>query len=193
MTEEDLEIIYILLNEAMPGYLKIGRTKDLVARVAALSNSTALPLPFTCAYAAKVADAAFVEQQLHIAFAPHRVSPKREFFRLPLESAIAAIRMVSFETVVSDVSLIAKVSRSSIRAYESVSEESAQQVISKEEALEDLRKILQNQGSIASQEELSRRWRRPKSTVSDWMCSWENIGAIPVRQTTGRCKLISAA
>ena len=39
-------IVYILTNEAMPGYVKIGRTDgDLAGRVRQL-NSTGVPLPF---------------------------------------------------------------------------------------------------------------------------------------------------
>ena len=112
MTEDDLEIIYILTNAAMPGFIKIGRTRDLTARINSLSNTTSLPLPFSCAYAAKVSDAAFVEQQLHITFAAHRVTHRREFFTVPLASAVAAIRMVSVVTVVPSCEVPSKLPQS---------------------------------------------------------------------------------
>ena len=177
----------------MPGFLKIGRTKDLASRISSLSNTTALPLPFTCSYAAKVADAAFVEQQIHLVFATHRVSNKREFFTVPLASAIAAIRMVSVQTVIRDQTVEAKVSKASAAAYESVEDVSGPLVLSKEEALEDLKALLGSGMSIASQEELARRWKRSSSTVSEWITGWETIGVIPARRATGRCKQITIA
>lgn len=49
------EIIYVLTNEAMPGYVKIGKTtNNLEQRVRDLSASTSVPLPFTVFYACKV-------------------------------------------------------------------------------------------------------------------------------------------
>ena len=44
------EIIYILINEAMPGYVKIGRTTDLNQRLRSLYR-TQVPLPFEVFYA----------------------------------------------------------------------------------------------------------------------------------------------
>ncbi|EKD33224.1 MAG: hypothetical protein ACD_76C00068G0021 [uncultured bacterium] len=53
------EIIYILINEAMPGYVKIGRTTNLEQRIRSL-DTTSVPLPFECFYACTVKDAVFV-------------------------------------------------------------------------------------------------------------------------------------
>lgn len=40
------EIVYVLSNEAMPGYVKVGRTTtSLEQRVRELSRSTSVPLP----------------------------------------------------------------------------------------------------------------------------------------------------
>jgi len=50
------EIIYVLVNESMPGYVKIGMTTNLEQRIRSLDN-TSTPLPFECFYAATVADA----------------------------------------------------------------------------------------------------------------------------------------
>jgi hypothetical protein len=55
-------IIYILTNEAMPGYIKIGKTGDLGTRVKDLSRATGVPLPFEVFYAAEVDDVDFVER-----------------------------------------------------------------------------------------------------------------------------------
>ena len=61
------EIIYILINEAMPGYVKIGKTNNLEQRIRSL-DTTGVPLPFECFYACTVTDSAFVERQLHDSF-----------------------------------------------------------------------------------------------------------------------------
>jgi hypothetical protein len=97
-----LQIVYILTNPSMPGIVKIGRTGNLEARVAALSCGTSIPEPFEVAYAATVDNAPFVERALHAAFAMHRM-PGKEFFRLPVASAIAALSLAEVEQVVMEV------------------------------------------------------------------------------------------
>jgi len=93
------EIIYILINESMPGYVKIGKTTtDLERRVREL-DTTSVPLPFECFYACTVKDAAFVERQLHATFLGHRVRSSREFFEIPPESAVAALKLAEIENV----------------------------------------------------------------------------------------------
>ena len=92
------EIIYILINEAMPGYVKIGRTTDLEQRIRTLDN-TSMPLPFECYYACTVKDSQFVEKQLHDAFLDHRVRSSREFFEISPERALAALKLAEIEDV----------------------------------------------------------------------------------------------
>ncbi len=58
-----VEIVYVLINAAMPGYVKIGRTSNVAQRLSNL-DWTNIPVPFECFYAARVADARFVEGQL---------------------------------------------------------------------------------------------------------------------------------
>jgi hypothetical protein len=92
------EIVYILINEAMPGYTKIGRTSNLEQRLRSLDNTTA-PLPFECFHAATVPDATFVERQLFEAFGEHRVRSNREYFRVSPERVAAALRLAQIEDV----------------------------------------------------------------------------------------------
>jgi len=92
------EIIYILINEAMPGYVKIGKTNNLEQRIRSLDN-TSVPLPFECFYACTVKDSAFVEQQLHDAFLDHRVRTSREFFEISPERAVAALKLAAIENI----------------------------------------------------------------------------------------------
>jgi hypothetical protein len=92
------EIVYVLINEAMAGYVKIGKTADLERRIRDLDN-TAVPLPFECFYAARVANSNFVEKQLHDAFADHRVRSNREFFEIAPERVMAALKLAQIEDV----------------------------------------------------------------------------------------------
>jgi hypothetical protein len=92
------EIIYILINESMPGYVKIGRTTNLEQRIRSL-DTTGVPLPFECFYACTVNDSTFVEKQLHDAFLDHRVRSSREFFEISPERALAALKLAEVENV----------------------------------------------------------------------------------------------
>jgi len=101
------EIIYILINEAMPGYVKIGKTStSLEQRVKELSSSTSVPLPFTCFYACIVNNASFVEHQLHDAFDNNRVNPKREFFQISPERIVSALKLAEIEDITPKKDLI---------------------------------------------------------------------------------------
>ena len=93
-------IVYVLTNPAMPGLVKIGKTSraDVAARLSEL-YSTGVPVPFECAYAAKVTDEGQVERAFHRAFGPYRVNPKREFFTIEAEQAIALLELMALENV----------------------------------------------------------------------------------------------
>lgn len=87
-------IVYVLNNKGMPGLLNIGRTdqEDHNQRISEL-YTTGVPFPFECVMAVEVTDnqqAKQLEEALHSAFEPHRVNPKREFFRIG-ESHVLAI------------------------------------------------------------------------------------------------------
>lgn len=95
-----MEIVYVLTNEAMPGYVKIGRTTTSVEqRIRELNASTSVPLPFTAFYACTVKDAVFVERQLHDAFDSNRVNPRREFFSIAPERVVAALKLAEIENL----------------------------------------------------------------------------------------------
>lgn len=98
MAGEKEGIVYVLINEAMPGYVKIGRTSNLAQRLTAL-DWTNIPLPFECFYAARVNDVNFVESQLFDAFGDNRVRAKREFFRISPERVVAALRLAAIADV----------------------------------------------------------------------------------------------
>ena len=90
-------VVYILTNQAMPGLVKIGMTGngDPSQRMSQL-YSTGVPYPFECEMAVALPDdqtAARVEDSMHRTFAPHRVNPRREFFDIPVGSAMSALSM----------------------------------------------------------------------------------------------------
>ena len=77
-------IVYILSNEAMPNYLKVGVTSgdspdDVRRRMGELSSHTGVPRAFNCEYAAVVANYEKVEAAILYAFDYFRVNPRREF------------------------------------------------------------------------------------------------------------------
>jgi hypothetical protein len=95
-----MSFVYILINEAMPGLIKIGRTSTSVKqRISELNSPAGIPLPFTCYYAARVEDCVIVERKLHEAFGDHRVRDKREFFWLSPHRAQAALELAALEDV----------------------------------------------------------------------------------------------
>ena len=97
-------VVYILTNEAMPGYVKIGFTKgdseaDVKERMRQL-DTTGVPLPFDCVYAAVVSDVRKVERRMHTVFEKDRRRPNREFFEgIPVHSAIAALELAEGRNV----------------------------------------------------------------------------------------------
>jgi hypothetical protein len=95
------EIVYILVNEAMPGLVKVGHTTtdDLAGRIRALSGSTSVPLAFELFYACEVENAHVVERALHDAFDDHRVSKRREFFRIAPERVKSALSIGAIREV----------------------------------------------------------------------------------------------
>lgn len=86
-------VIYILINEAMPGYVKFGKTLTTVEQRMRELDTTGVPLPFECFYAARVADVDFVERRLQDAFADARIRPRREFFRIDPERVQSALEL----------------------------------------------------------------------------------------------------
>ena len=104
LSQPKLSIVYVLSNAAMPGIIKIGRTSqsDAHLRIAQL-YTTGVPLPFDLEYACNVPNADEVEKALHIAFAPHRLNPRREFFTMEAGQAIAILKLLHKEDVNQEV------------------------------------------------------------------------------------------
>lgn len=58
---QETHIVYILINAAMVGLVKIGMTKDLNGRLKELNRPSGVPLPFDVFYAARVQNMKNVE------------------------------------------------------------------------------------------------------------------------------------
>lgn len=99
-----LQVVYVLTNPAMPGFIKIGKTliEDVNQRLGQL-YTTGVPFPFELAFACKVPNADEVERALHRAFAPNRANPKREFFNIEPEQAIAILKLLHVEDATSEI------------------------------------------------------------------------------------------
>ena len=94
-----MSIVYILTNEAMPGYIKIGRTETSVSQRMSELDKTSMPLPFQCYFAARVEDYARVEKTLHTAFGDQRVRQSREFFKMDPYKAKVILELLVLEDV----------------------------------------------------------------------------------------------
>lgn len=95
-TIENQGIIYVLTNEAMPNYIKIGKTKDLKKRLSSLNN-TSVPEPFEVFYASLVNNVDFVERQIHLAFSDKRTAKNREFFSVSPDQVVAILKIIEIE------------------------------------------------------------------------------------------------
>ena len=104
MSSEEFDTVYVLTNSAMPGLVKIGKTTkdDPHTRVSQL-YSTGVAVPFDIEYACRIPNAAEVERALHRAFAPQRVNPRREFFEIDPDQAIAILKLLHVEDVTIEV------------------------------------------------------------------------------------------
>jgi hypothetical protein len=62
-----------------------------------------VPVPFDCAFACQVKDAAEVERALHLAFGDHRINPNREFFKIDPERVIAVLKLLKVEDITAQL------------------------------------------------------------------------------------------
>jgi hypothetical protein len=78
-----------------------------------------VPLPFEVEYACTVDNPLEVEKALHVAFGPHRLNPRREFFRMDPGQAIAILHLLNKPDATADVAKPSpEVDEASIQAVE---------------------------------------------------------------------------
>jgi hypothetical protein len=102
-----MSYVYILTNEAMPGIIKIGLTENPVSERVLQLDTTSVPVPFQCYYAARVDNHKKVEKALHVAFGDFRVRPNREFFRMDPFRVKAILEVMAIEDVTPKNELVA--------------------------------------------------------------------------------------
>jgi TPR repeat protein len=90
--------VYVMTNPSLKGLVKVGRTtRPPSERVYELSSATGVPTPFQLVYFAEFADCSHAERALHALFTEMgvRINGAREFFRLPVHEAVAAVVSLS--------------------------------------------------------------------------------------------------
>ena len=102
-----MSFVYILTNEAMPGIIKIGLTENPVSERVLQLDTTSVPIPFQCYYAAKVEDHKKVERALHTAFGDFRIRPNREFFKMDPFRVKAILEVLALEDVTPKNEIVA--------------------------------------------------------------------------------------
>lgn len=96
-------ILYVLTNESMPGYVKIGFTHGKVEDRLKQLDRTPVPLPFECYYASEVENCEQDEKWVHSIFADRRVRDNREFFKINPELVALVFKRIEIrESVVDD-------------------------------------------------------------------------------------------
>jgi len=93
------DIVYILTNDAMEGFLKIRLTTTSVEQRMRELDTTGVPLPFTCFHASEVSDGRKTEKLLHDAFKDNRVRQRREFFQIDPERVRSALLLAELNDV----------------------------------------------------------------------------------------------
>jgi len=102
--------VYVLSNEAMPGLVKIGRSKHGGhSRGASMyKGDTGVPLPFQLVFECMFDNCIEAESMIHDECCDYRVNPNREFFRMDANQAIVAVlrmRACDFDHTVVEADL----------------------------------------------------------------------------------------
>ncbi|MDX2970036.1 GIY-YIG nuclease family protein [Kribbella solani] len=92
MPKHTAGFVYVLSNPAMPGLIKVGRTRQLTESRAKKLQTTGVPVPFTVEFRALTSKPEAVEAVAHKLLAASRVSLSREFFQISATVAIDAVR-----------------------------------------------------------------------------------------------------
>lgn len=83
--------VYIMINPAMRGLVKIGLTERTSKDRAKDLRGTGVPEDFIVVYDELVTDCDWVERRLHQRFDDYRYQPNREFFQIPIREAIRGL------------------------------------------------------------------------------------------------------
>lgn len=95
MSYEQVNIVYVLSNEAMPGLVKIGKTSQGPEQRLRNLYTTSVPFPFKCEYACYTSRPDELEGALHKLLENVRVNPSREFFRIAPENLLPLLTLLN--------------------------------------------------------------------------------------------------
>lgn len=85
--------VYLLVNAAMPGLVKVGKTRGLANdRAKQLTAPTGVPSPFVVVHELECTDCDAAERAIHAELADARWSANREFFQVTVAQAIDVMR-----------------------------------------------------------------------------------------------------
>lgn len=89
-------VIYVMVNQSMPNVVKIGKTtRASEERAAELSSTTGVPTKFFVAYEVSVSDCDAAEIDIHNRLSRFRTNEDREFFSMPLKTAIQFVMEIT--------------------------------------------------------------------------------------------------
>lgn len=83
--------VYVMINPAMPGLIKIGLSRRSSEERANDFRGTALPDDFIVVYDELVSDCELVEERIKTRFKEYRYKPNREFFTIPIREALRGL------------------------------------------------------------------------------------------------------
>ena len=86
--------VYVLVNHAMPGIVKIGRTARATSDRANELSTTGVPHDFIVVYDQQFLDCIEAERNIHEYFADCRINKNREFFQISPKEVIDYIRLL---------------------------------------------------------------------------------------------------
>lgn len=97
VSSENVGFVYVMVSPALKeDFLKIGKTiRSPQKRAQEISTGTGVPLRFYVVFQVMVSDCHQVEKLVHTELASHRSTSSREFFEIPLDKAIEAIRAIA--------------------------------------------------------------------------------------------------
>ncbi|BAD56907.1 GIY-YIG nuclease family protein [Nocardia farcinica] len=102
-------VVYVLMNRAMPGYMKIGKTiKTSDERARQLSGATGVPEDFEIVFDIVVSDVDQVEKLAHKKLDYARTNKRREFFRVDIRAAIQTVTEIASRFPVAEADSISR-------------------------------------------------------------------------------------
>jgi hypothetical protein len=135
--------VYVLSNESMPGYVKVGRSIHGGATRGRALFQTGVATPFVLEFEIFTKDHEWLESKVHMNLKFSRVNPDREFFKCPPSDAIEEIVGIYMERLCRSVATSAVVEPipEAIPSPEEVAEAKAQAEIDRARVKEKLKQL----------------------------------------------------